>query len=469
MSLSEQERQEILRRAEERRASQQSTVSNPAPEAQPAAAAGPRPAGPPRVVGSHGAEVRIVDRDSPRTEPRLSRGGVVQHPVAAPAAGQKTYGARVVNPEDRHQGPRVRGATQPGVYGGRVVNQPAAQPMAPPMGTPMGPRLPPPSAPQPAAAPAPDLNAQISAMGAGMAAANPGPGVPLVTPTVPMAGVAPGNLSGIVTAIMTQHMRPETLEQQHRALRASGLDENGLICWVNPVLGTRLNDALLGRIPHVRASSDMGPWMRWTLTSRIPTKYTLVIDDDCIPGPRWLSLAIERLERAEAQGDRIIVAAAGLIFQSDSYDDVIFMGPESRQREEVTVDLGRGAWLMHTHYARHIALFPTLGTGLATPIHIATALQKYTEGGAPAPVGTIVLPYPHATREVWGMLDQPKVAGSMSSYFDREAAQGRGPTAAQIRQDDYAVYRDWWEPLFAIQAAASTVADGPVEAVDAQA
>jgi hypothetical protein len=301
-------------------------------------------------------------------------------------------------------------------------------------------------------------------MGATMASQNPGPGVHLINPA--LAPSAAYSLSGVVTVVMSQHLRPETLERQYRTLRSAGIDEGSMICWVNPA-GVRLNDAFLGKIPHVRASTDMGPMMRWSLTSRIPTKYTLIIDDDCLPGPQWPRSAIERLERAEAEGHNVIVAAAGMIFQSDRFDDWVPVGPEATTREEMDVDLGRGAWLMRTDRARLVDQFPQLGSPLATPLHIAATMQH--EG-----VSTIVLPYPHVPRDAWGMLEVPKPLGSMSSYIDRMAGQGQSPGSGELRRGDYEVYRDVWEPLCVMRAAAATMREHTVpvsskEVVDAQA
>jgi hypothetical protein len=251
--------------------------------------------------------------------------------------------------------------------------------------------------------------------------------------------------TGLVTVIMSQHLRPDSLEKQFRALTASGVSENHMICWVNPAK-QRLNDRLLQGIPHVRANMDMGPWMRWTLIGAVRTKYVLIIDDDCIPGNRWLAAAVARLEAAEQNDDPMVIAAAGSILQNDGYDDQLPIGPESLQRQETTVDLGRGAWLMTTELAREVADFPQIGSWLSTAVHVAAAAQH---SGA----STVVLPYPHNQRDVWGSLAAAQTQGSMSAQFDAEASQGRGPGSAAMRKLDYVLYREvGWEPLCVMQA-----------------
>ena len=188
----------------------------------------------------------------------------------------------------------------------------------------------------------------------------------------------------------------------------------------------------------------MGPWFRWSLVSCVPTKYTLVIDDDCTPGPQWVSHAIQRLERGQAGVDKLVVAAAGVLYSSDKSDDVQLLGPESLHREETDVDIGRGAWLMPTDLARSVLNFPQVGSLLATSLHVAAATQR--EGAQ-----LMVLPYPHNDRHAWGMQEAPQTAGSMSARIDNEARQGRGTTAAALRAADYDVFRSvGWEPLCVI-------------------
>ncbi len=156
----------------------------------------------------------------------------------------------------------------------------------------------------------------------------------------------------------------------------------------------------------------------------------------------------------------MIVAAAGVLFQSDSFDATLPIGPESLQREEVDVDIGRGAWLIRTDLARTVPNFPQLGSALSTSIHVAAAMQH-------AGASTVVLPYPHNQPGVWGMLETAKQPGSMSARFDRESQQGRGPNAEAMRRADYDVYRHGaaWEPLcvMATQAEEDTVAQSVAE------
>ncbi len=469
--MSPEARQRILDRAANRKA-QNPAVADPAPvvptgPVTPAnAAAVAKATGKTVAIARGDVSIRVIDADNPPTQVQSqSRGpGVRQRPAGTPVQqGLRTVGARVVSQESQQPGPRVRGARGPGQYGATVrppegvaAAPPIGQALRTPLSTGVAPQAPLPAQAVPgapgvqgAAGASPDLTAQIQAMGAQQQRVGGAAGVAPV-------GVAPvaAAQTPVVTVIMSQHQRPATLEVQYRTLAASGVGDGELWCWVNPS-GVRLNDGLLGRVVRFSANRDMGPWFRWSLVSCVPTKYTLVIDDDCTPGPQWISHAIQRLERAAAEGDKLVIVAAGVSHSSDHVDDVQLLGPESLHREEIDVDIGRGAWLMSTDLARSVLNFPQVGSLLSTAIHVAAATQN--EGAQ-----LVVLPYPHNDRHAWGMQEAPQTEGSMSKRIDNEARQGQGPTAAALRTADYDVFRSvGWEPLCVIAASATTVESEP--------
>lgn len=427
--MNAEERQKIIDSAVKLKASAVTSAEQPIPAA---------PALTPQIRTTGDVSIRIVDENNPPTEVRSSRRqGVVQH-VAGPAqTGPRVMGARVVTQEDLTPGTRQRQAAQPGMYGGVIQAQP--DPLAQTLRTPLPPSAHVGAGVSPNLQRSAHLDSQMQAMG-----------------QMPAQGVAPG---APVTAIMAQHVRPDTFEKQHRTLMAAGIAESNMRCWVAPA-GVALNDGLIGRVPNVRAGNQIapgpsgGPWMRWTLAFSVETKYTLVIDDDCNPGNEWLLLAVQRLEKAEAAGGRLVIAAAGSNLRSDQYDDENHIGLESLHREETVVDLGRGAWLFRTIDAPIVPNYPVIGSYLATPIHVAAATQA-------AGIATVVLPYTHNKRSVWGMLEAPMTQGSITAGIERDIQQGRGGTTpAGLRAGDYKAYRAaGWEPLCVMEAEASTSDD----------
>lgn len=236
--------------------------------------------------------------------------------------------------------------------------------------------------------------------------------------------------------------RANLVATQLRMLRAQSVRPFGMFMWHNA------NDrgkfpaqvqALIDAEPSSSPTIDMGPWMRWAVASQCNTEFVLVFDDDCLPGPRWIELALARLSSA-SESD--VIAAAGAIYNSDRFDDFAVVGPEAGAQpgEELEVDVGRGAWLMRTHVARAIASRMRPVEVLSTAHHVAATVQDL--GGL-----TIVLPYGRS-KDGWGMLEAPKAEGSMSSRIAEEAEAGRAQPPDDIRAFVYGSYRDAkWMPL----------------------
>jgi hypothetical protein len=273
-------------------------------------------------------------------------------------------------------------------------------------------------------------------------------GIPRVAPSAATRPIAD------LTIILSQHMRPALLERQIRALQAMTVAPAAMACFVNPVPGVQINDGLLQGIPKLRADRDMGPWWRWILAREAATKYVLMIDDDCIPGPQWLQRAYERIELAEQHGQRFVIAAGGLVYREDDPRSTFPIGPESPQYDEQVVDVGRGAWLMPADLLEAFHAFPRLGSRVLTiPLHLATVLQREK-------IPTVVLAYPLDNRAVWGLSTPPDPNGSMSQLLDSLAKSGRGQPAEYHRQEAYAMHRAvGWRPLVVQQSEQETVRD----------
>lgn len=269
--------------------------------------------------------------------------------------------------------------------------------------------------------------------------------IPTATPTAAAAPIVD------LTIMLSQRARPTLIERQRRAIDTSTVRPAAIACFVNPV-GVQLNDRALAGIATIKAGYDMGPWMRWRFAEETETKYVLVLDDDCIPGLNWMRLALERLELAEQRGEKIVVAAAGHVYQSDSFDDVYPVGPEAPRLDEVIVDTGRGGWMLPREALSAILAYPRLGSmpasqRLAVGVHVAAALQD-------AGYHLVVLPFSPADKASWGMLESPLEQGSTSAMIDAQAKAQADYPATWYREDVYTKYRAAdWETLVVMASA----------------
>ncbi len=268
----------------------------------------------------------------------------------------------------------------------------------------------------------------------------PQPTVP--TPTGPVVRHVPTEVD--VTVILTCFERPNMLRHQLTALKAQTFMPKHIVVWVNAGAIGHDETALSGRdLQVIRANVNYGPWVRFTMASEIASqnqsKYLCILDDDTVPGPKWIQACVERLEQAEANPEEstYCIAAAGEIFRSDDPNDRISIGPERQGPDEHDVDVGRQGWFFPTRLLEAFQSHPRLGDGrIGWGLHFSAALQK-------AGVFTLVLPYEHGNHDRWGITTDVSVERSLSSLL--------GVELPQLRADVYHAYREFgWMPLFVL-------------------
>lgn len=279
----------------------------------------------------------------------------------------------------------------------------------------------------------------------------------VATATVPRVdapvATGPRGPSVDLTVVLGYHARPDVIEPQQRLLIAQSVTPQAVIAWLNPHAHIRIPPhvlATLMRMPCVQPNVDMGPWMRWGVASQCPTEFVAVLDDDTMPGPRWLEAAIARLQSGN---EFDIVAAGGLLYSSDHSSDARLVGPEVPPAEEVDVDVGRGGWVMRTATARLIASQPRPIETLSTGLHIASVAQEQE-------ALTTVLPYGR-DRATWGMLEPPRREGSVGAHIDQDFMAQRVPHGSdELREMIFRAYRkEGWLPWCVILADAAAQMD----------
>jgi len=252
-----------------------------------------------------------------------------------------------------------------------------------------------------------------------------------------------------VTVILTIFERPGQLKRQLQALFNQTVQPAHMIMWANAgevAQDARVMSSLQGTV--IRSNTNHGAWPRYREGLFAPTTYVCFLDDDTIPGPRWLESALERIKVAEAdpEGGTLCVAAAGEIFRSDNPDDRMVLGPQMPRDEEMEVDIGRQGWVLRRDLLPAVVANPFFGDGrMGWDIHLAAALQTQD-------VLTIVLPYEQGNTENWGMLEPPVTDRSVTWRMQLEAGRG-GKDAIFRRRELYTAYRQvGWTPLCAFEA-----------------
>lgn len=205
--------------------------------------------------------------------------------------------------------------------------------------------------------------------------------------------------------------------------------------WVHADGPTGHDEKTLGRMGAHRTPIHFGRYFRMSLARNVTTKYVAILDEDTIPGRRWLERTVVALmeedEAAAAEGQTLpfgafVLAGSGSVLASDDPADVRLVGPELPRDAPVSVDFGRQSWVFSAGLARIADGIPRVG-GSAIAFGFAMSAAAAAAG-----LATVVLDY-GVDRDDW--------LASSESVLQSPA------------QDVYAAYANYrgvgWEPSFA--------------------
>jgi hypothetical protein len=226
---------------------------------------------------------------------------------------------------------------------------------------------------------------------------------------------------------------PQLLAQQVQALARQSIHAKSI--WVHVDGPTGHDERTLSKMSAHRTPVHFGRYFRLSLARNATTQYVAILDEDTVPGRRWLERTIlalmEAEEIVEADGGELpfggfVLAGSGSVLASDDPADVRLVGPELPRDEPCSVDFGRQSWVFRAELGRIVDGIPRVG---GSPIAFGFAMSA---AASAAEIPTVVLDY-GVDRDDWLVLGQSAL----------------GSTA----EDVYAAYGNYrnvgWTPTFA--------------------
>jgi hypothetical protein len=186
-----------------------------------------------------------------------------------------------------------------------------------------------------------------------------------------------------VSVVLCSWNRPQNLRPQVAALHLGSVRPKRTICWVNAGAAT-LDEQVLATMEVVRASTNLGAWMRFRLALEADTEIVAVLDDDVIPEARWLEEAVIDASNG------YLVSVTGIRYAKSGQPEVIG-GPESELDQTTQVDFGMGGWVLRRDLLSEALAARTLAEkNFGWGVHLSVVLGALG-------VKTIVLPYVNNT------------------------------------------------------------------------
>jgi hypothetical protein len=234
-----------------------------------------------------------------------------------------------------------------------------------------------------------------------------------------------------VSILLSTHCRLKNLARQIAAVQAQTVRPATVAIWHDgpfpPPQGTGL--------PVVASNTCLGVWPRMYFCGQFETEFVAVLDDDTIPGPRWLEHSLAWMAKRPG-----LYGSRGVVFPCGDRTGAVGFGWEWPSIEPVAVDLVGHSWLFRREWLAHYVAEPrpTDAATAGEDYHWSVALQK--RAGLPV----YAAPHPPKDRACWGSTD-PHLGS------DRQALHHRpGEDARKSRIHQW--YRDHgWKTLYDLE------------------
>ena len=204
----------------------------------------------------------------------------------------------------------------------------------------------------------------------------------------------------MITVVLNGFKRPHTLKEQYDAIKSQTVRDVEIMFWGNVIEGViSFPGDVINTCVSAVSNSNHGTWGRFAYALLAKTRYVCVIDDDTIPGSKWLENCLATMETHIG-----ILSTRGAIMNlghdreypfGKSYTPVGWCDPNE---EPVRVDMGCHSWFFEKEWLRaYWAEMPSaLPVNFGEDTHISYAIKKHFG------INTYVPPHPKDDMEMWG-------------------------------------------------------------------
>lgn len=232
-----------------------------------------------------------------------------------------------------------------------------------------------------------------------------------------------------VTFVLNVYKRPEALNMQLAAVANQTVKAQDVMIWQNGhhvEIDSRIDQSAI----VARCSQNLGVWSRFSFAQNARSEYVCVLDDDTIPGTRWIENCLSAISSHEG-----LLGTRGMRFRSPlSYHYADEIGWRNPNAEIERVDIVGHAWFFRTEWLRAFWAEPPAMPNQrlkGEDMHFSYVMQQRLG------LGTYVPKHPVEDTSFWGSLPDSGLALGMNSV----AISGQ-PKAMDEFQEIYRAYVD---------------------------
>ena len=205
-----------------------------------------------------------------------------------------------------------------------------------------------------------------------------------------------------ITVLLSGYKRPHVLSEQFQAIKKQTV-QSEIMLWSNYHKDAfdKYPEDVINSCMSCFSNVNFGVWARFAYALNARTKYVCIIDDDTIPGSKWLENCMETIKVNTG-----LLGCRGVRINGDDYKNYPGCKYESfcgnNNLEQVDI-MGHSwffekAWL-RAYWADMPEQIPPFG---GEDMHFSYVLQKYFG------LNTYVPPQPENDKELWGSISPSK-------------------------------------------------------------
>lgn len=175
-----------------------------------------------------------------------------------------------------------------------------------------------------------------------------------------------------VTTVLSVVKRLEYFKSQIDAIESQTIDSDIFVIWRNASEYSFSYPSIIYKNESQHFNSLYG---RFYNSLHIKTPYTFIVDDDILPGEKYIERCINF---SKEHNDKVVIATYGVNFKSNTseYTPKERIGPEVFLKEPKKVDMGGQGWFMKTELLQHFLYESIFNEGSGEDLHYSYCLFK---------------------------------------------------------------------------------------------
>lgn len=213
-----------------------------------------------------------------------------------------------------------------------------------------------------------------------------------------------------VTIVLNGFKRPHALKEQYDAIKRQTYKDIDLMLWSNYDQQSFNNypQEVVSGCSSAFCNTNFGVWARFAFALNAFTKYICIMDDDTIPGSKWIENCINTM-----QTNTGLLGCRGVRMKDDykNYPGCNYEGISGGNEKLEQVDIIGHCWFFERDWLRaYWAEAPSspLRYG-GEDMHFSYVMQKHYG------LNSYIPPQPSDDKELWGSIDPSKYGEDMAA------------------------------------------------------